>query len=44
VRATFPRAWLVAGTAIVAERSVKASDGARVSVQSVCRIGAADAA
>jgi hypothetical protein len=38
VRATFARACLVAGTAVVAERSVKAPNGARISVQSVCRV------
>jgi len=44
VRATFPRAWLVAGVTILGERAVKGPDNARVASQTLCRIAEADAA
>jgi len=44
VRATFPRAWLVAGVTILGERVVKGPDNVRVASQTLCRITAADAA
>jgi len=44
VRATFPRAWLVAGVTILGERVVKGPDHGRVASQTLCRITAADAA
>jgi len=44
VRATFPRAWLVAGVTILGERVVKGPNSARVASQTLCRISEADAA
>jgi len=44
VRATFPRAWLVAGVTILGERVVKGPDNVRVASQTLCSITAADAA
>ena len=44
VRVTFPRAWLVAGTAILGERSVALSARDKVTSQTTCRITEADAA
>lgn len=44
VRATFPKAWLTAGTAIVGERSRVALDGHRVSTQTRCAVTAEAAA
>ncbi|HET9777293.1 MAG TPA: hypothetical protein VFP77_12040 [Gemmatimonadaceae bacterium] len=44
IRATFPRAWLTAGTVIVGERSRVAPDGHRISTQTRCAISAADEA
>jgi hypothetical protein len=43
VRVSFPRAWLVAGTTILGERSVTLSARDRVTSQTTCRISAADA-
>jgi len=43
VRATFPRAWLVAGVTILGERVVRGPDNVRVASQTLCRITAADA-
>jgi len=44
VRATFPRAWLLAGVTILGERVVKGPDNVRVASQTLCSITAADAA
>lgn len=44
VRATFQRAFLTAGAAIVGERSRMASDGHRISTQTRCEIRAIDEA
>jgi hypothetical protein len=44
VRAVFPRAWVVGGTTILAERMVVAPSGTRVTSQTRCAITEADAA
>jgi hypothetical protein len=43
VRVTFPRAWLVANTTILGERTVALSSKDRVTSQTTCRITEADA-
>jgi hypothetical protein len=43
VRVSFPRAWLVAGTTILGERTVSLSARDRVTSQTTCRITVADA-
>jgi hypothetical protein len=44
VRVTFPRAWLIGGTTILAERTVVLSAKDRVTSETTCRITEGDAA
>jgi hypothetical protein len=43
IRVSFPRAWLVAGTTILGERTVSLSARDRVTSQTTCRISVAEA-
>lgn len=44
VRVRFPKAWLVAGTTVLGERTVAISDKDRITSQTTCHITEADAA